>query len=127
MAVSVSFRDAPVATHPGKSGTYAEKFDPASSITIAYRMGKLLMFKPCLFKNTVESARCQVVGELAGNSHATGLRFVFKLAVTATPTNFCPPILTQHTKQCPYLHAPTMTGRQAMRLRENLGYLSVNE
>jgi hypothetical protein len=35
MACSVSSTVEPVATQPGKSGTYAEKLAPASSITIA--------------------------------------------------------------------------------------------
>jgi hypothetical protein len=37
MFFSVSSRVSPVATHPGRSGEYAEKFDPALSITMRNR------------------------------------------------------------------------------------------
>jgi hypothetical protein len=35
IACSVAARVSPVAMHPGRSGTYAEKMSPAFSITIA--------------------------------------------------------------------------------------------
>ena len=61
---------------PGRSGTYAEKLAPASSITIAYRIGESRIFKACLFKDTVEGAWCQVVRKLAGYRDVTGLTLV---------------------------------------------------
>ncbi len=67
MAASVSFTVEPVAAQPGKSGTYAEKFAPASSITTAYFMGVSLILKASLFKDTVESSGCQSVAKYAAS------------------------------------------------------------
>src|SRR3954462_13970712 len=52
---SVSSRVAPVATQPGKSGEYAEKFWPAVSITIRKRC-MLLSFEARLLQNAVVRA-----------------------------------------------------------------------
>jgi hypothetical protein len=43
MLRSTSPAVAPVATQPGRSGTYAEKFDAARSMTTAYRMTGVLL------------------------------------------------------------------------------------
>ncbi len=73
MAVSVSATVEPVATQPGKSGTYAEKLAPASSITIAYFIGESPILQASLFKDTVEGSRCQVVRRFSRNSYTVSL------------------------------------------------------
>ena len=66
IAFSVSGTVDPVAMQPGKSGTYAEKFRPASSIIIAYRMGISLNLKARLFEDTLESTGRQHSSTFAG-------------------------------------------------------------
>jgi hypothetical protein len=54
-----SSSDSPAATHPGESGTYAARFVPASSTTIAYR----LVANPC---ESSQPARFRMLASVLG-------------------------------------------------------------
>jgi hypothetical protein len=63
---------------------------------MAYRIVILPFLQVGLFKNTVERARCQVVGEFARHSNTALLTRVLKLTVAAATRNFDPSIIPQH-------------------------------
>ncbi len=126
MACSVSSTVEPVATQPGKSGTYAEKLAPASSITIAYFIGESLILQASLFKDTVEGSRCQVVRRLSRNSYTAKLARMLVLSMTSATGNFVPTVFPQHSKYCSDFHSPRLAGRWLIRLCANLGHLPPN-
>src|ERR1700730_329212 len=69
MFASASSRVAPVATHPGRSGEYAEKFCPAFSTTIRKRY--MFMCRVRSASEYCESLRRQIVTEFAGDGHSS--------------------------------------------------------
>src|SRR5688572_24357827 len=82
IAVSVSARVVPVATQPGRSGTYAQKFEPAFSMTTAYRIAiALISSQTGLLEDTVERAGGQIVAGLARNGHPARLGGMLELTM----------------------------------------------
>jgi len=109
IAVSVSASVVPVATQPGRSGTYAEKFEPAFSMTTAYRITVTLVSSEArLLEDTVERARCQIVAGLARNGDPAKLRGVLELTMATANCNKEPPIIMQQTEQGTHFHPPTL-------------------
>ena len=73
-------------------------------------MGQSLILKSSLFKDTVEGAGCQVVRALTRDSYTAGLVLVLKLVMASATGNLGPSIIFQHSKHCPHLHSPRLTG-----------------
>jgi len=109
---SVSSTVRPVAIQPGKSGTYAEKFAPASSITIAYFIGTSLILETSLLKDTVESSGCQVVRWFAGNRHTTRFALMLQLTMTSATGYLVPSVFPQQSKCLSNFHSPRLTERR---------------
>lgn len=109
IAVSVSANVVPVATQPGRSGTYAEKFEPAFSMTTAYRIAVTLISSQAgLLEDTVERARCQIVAGLARNGHPASLGGMLELTMATANCDKEPPIIMQQTEQGTHFHPPTL-------------------
>jgi hypothetical protein len=70
---------------------------------MAYRI-KSSFLEPCLFKDAVEGARCDIVAGLSGNSNTTGFGEVLKLSVTSLCRDQIPPVIVKHPQDFTHFH-----------------------
>src|SRR3954452_21279306 len=106
MSRSTSSAVSPVATHPGRSGTYAAKFVPASSMTIAYRLiTPPPSIRPAgLFEDAGERPRRHGVTRLSRDVAPAGLGRVLELSVAALGLDSHPAVGAEPPQYLTHLH-----------------------
>ena len=95
---TTSSRVAPVATHPGRSGTYAEKFLGVSSITMVYSMVSSLL-KSGLSHDAALGATREFVAGLPRDRYCARLPGMPELAVTAAHSDLPPCVSLQRANR----------------------------